>query len=35
MYACGIHPSWQSGDNSQLLEQELGYLQKITGKKPA
>jgi hypothetical protein len=33
MYACGIHPSWQSGDNPQLLEQELGYLQKITGKK--
>lgn len=32
MYACGIHPSWQSGDNPKLLQQELGYLQKITGK---
>ena len=32
MYASGIHPSWQSGDNPKLLQQEHGYLQKITGK---
>ena len=33
MYAAGIHPSWQSGDKPGLLQQELEYLQKITGKK--
>lgn len=33
MYAAGIHPSWQSGDNPELLQQELEYLQKIAGKK--
>lgn len=33
MYATGIHPSWQSGDNPKLLEQELEHLQKISGRR--
>lgn len=28
----GIHPSWQSGDNTRLLPQEMKHLQAITGK---
>ncbi len=29
-YALGIHPSWQSGDNTQLLQTELHQLQLIS-----
>jgi hypothetical protein len=32
-YSVGIHPSWQSGDNPELLRQEINTLEKITGKK--
>ena len=32
-YTIGIHPSWQSGDNSKLLAQEIKVLEKISGKK--
>ena len=32
-YPVGIHPSWQSGDNSKLLQQEISLLEKIKGKK--
>ena len=32
-YAIGIHPSWQSGDNSKLLTQEIKELESISGKK--
>ena len=31
-YATGIHPSWQSGDDEQLLSQEINFLQRISGK---
>lgn len=31
-YRVGIHPSWQSGDRTELLEDEIGNLQKVTGK---
>lgn len=31
-YAIGIHPSWQSGDDSSLLQQEIQTLQTIAGK---
>ena len=30
-YAIGIHPSWQSGDNKQLLVQEKKLLEQISG----
>lgn len=29
-YTTGIHPSWQSGDIEELMEEEMGYLQSIT-----
>jgi len=32
-YPVGIHPSWQSGDNSELFQQEISLLEKIKGKK--
>jgi len=32
-YDVGIHPSWQSGDNPQLLREEIKTLQTITAKK--
>lgn len=31
-YETGLHPSWQSGDDTNLLAQELAMLQAITGK---
>jgi hypothetical protein len=31
-YDVGIHPSWQSNDNPELLKQEIDALQNITGK---
>jgi len=31
-YRTGIHPSWQSGDNSRLLKREIGLLEKVTDK---
>lgn len=30
-YTLGIHPSWQSGDDTQLLQTELHQLQSISG----
>lgn len=30
-YTVGIHPSWQSGDDEQLLRQEIGCLENMTG----
>lgn len=30
-YSTGIHPSWQSGDEPKLLQQEIKTLQQITG----
>ncbi|MCY7421942.1 MAG: polysaccharide deacetylase family protein [Chitinophagaceae bacterium] len=33
MYTTGLHPSWQSGDNTEMLQQELRYLQTTSGKK--
>lgn len=30
-YTVGIHPSWQSGDDEQLLRQEIDCLENITG----
>jgi len=32
-YPIGIHPSWRSGDEQELLEKEIQLLQKITGGK--
>lgn len=32
-YHTGIHPSWQSGDNRALLQQEIQTLEEITGNK--
>jgi hypothetical protein len=32
-YKVGIHPSWQSGDDQQLLEEELEWLEAIADKK--
>ena len=29
----GIHPSWQSGDSDELLDEEMATLKEITGKK--
>jgi len=34
-YSVGIHPSWQSGDDSKLLAQEIAELEKISGEKIA
>lgn len=31
-YEIGVHPSWQSGDRSELLKKEISLLQQITGK---
>jgi hypothetical protein len=31
-YSIGIHPSWQSGDNIDLLKNEINYLKTISGK---
>ncbi len=32
-YTVGIHPSWQSGDNKQLLEDEINCLEELIDKK--
>lgn len=32
-YTVGIHPSWQSGNNTDLLEEEIQIFEKITGGK--
>lgn len=32
-YPVGIHPSWKSGDDEELLQKEIRLLEKITGKK--
>jgi len=32
-YSTGIHPSWQSGDKTGLLQKEIKTLEKITGRK--
>ncbi|PZP45690.1 MAG: hypothetical protein DI598_13030, partial [Pseudopedobacter saltans] len=32
-YTIGIHPSWQSGDNKHLVQQEKEYLETTTSKK--
>jgi hypothetical protein len=32
-YPVGLHPSWQSGDDPALLQQEKAELEKITGQK--
>jgi hypothetical protein len=32
-YSVGIHPSWQSGDDSSLIKKEMRTMEKITGKK--
>lgn len=32
-YSIGIHPSWQSGDKTELLNEEINILKKITGTK--
>lgn len=32
-YKIGIHPSWQSGDDSSLIKKEITTLESITGKK--
>ena len=29
-YTTGIHPSWQSGDTEELMEEEMAFLQSIT-----
>ena len=34
-YTVGIHPSWQSGDDKQLLKKEIGYLEELIDKKVA
>ena len=31
-YTVGIHPSWQSGDNTELLTKEVGWLEEILDK---
>lgn len=31
-YIVGIHPSWQSGDNTTLLKKEMEWLKEMTGK---
>jgi len=31
-YTVGIHPSWQSGDDGELLTKELGWLERILDK---
>lgn len=31
-YTVGIHPSWQSGDDEEILAKEIGILAAITGK---
>lgn len=31
-YDAGIHPSWQSGDDENVLKKEISLLQRITGK---
>ncbi len=31
-YTVGIHPSWQSGDNEELLTKEVGWLEKVLDK---
>jgi hypothetical protein len=31
-YSIGIHPSWQSGDDIDLLKNEINYLKNISGK---
>jgi hypothetical protein len=31
-YTIGIHPSWQSGDNPSLIDQELSLLEQISGR---
>lgn len=33
LYSVGIHPSWQSGDDENLLEQEINILQQAINKK--
>jgi len=33
MYKTGIHPSWQSGDNVDLLKEELEWLETVADKK--
>ncbi|SRR6266496_134587 len=32
-YIVGIHPSWQSGDDKNILHEEISLLEKISGKK--
>jgi hypothetical protein len=32
-YSIGVHPSWKSGDDEDLLEKEIRVLEHITGKK--
>jgi hypothetical protein len=32
-YTVGIHPSWQSGDDEQLLTDEIGWLEEVINKK--
>jgi len=32
-YPVGIHPSWKSGDDVNLLKKEINYLENISGKK--
>jgi hypothetical protein len=34
-YTVGIHPSWQSGDDKKLLEEEIQWLSLLMGKKVA
>src|ERR1700739_4880450 len=34
-YAVGIHPSWKSGDNDDLLKEEIIILQNLADKKIA
>ena len=29
LYATGIHPSWQSGDNDEVLKTEIGLLERV------
>ena len=32
-YSIGVHPSWKSGDDEELLHKEIRVLEQITGKK--
>ncbi len=32
-YRVGLHPSWQSGDDEQLLDEEIGWMEDVTGQK--